>query len=283
MDQAIAILAEEGSAKIIDFIPTLNATNVQLPSGVSWFIAHCGVSMHKAATQHYNTRVAETRLAAAVIAKKLKISGYKLGDQLWVVQQASAIPLAEMGDHIGENVFDLEKDFYTKTEICAILGKFHLGFFDPISIQILMFLLSILGIDMDELEKIFLSRLGEPLDEFKLYQRARHVYEEAYRVQEFRKICESTKDVERLGQLMLESHESCQDLYECSHPSLDELVANALESGAIGARLTGAGWGGCIVAMVYNDAADEFCTAMERHCKFIFRTGPSKGSVIYEL
>ena len=136
---------------------------------------------------------------------------------------------------------------------------------------------------MDELEKKFLSRLGEPLDEFKLYQRARHVYEEAYRVQEFRKICESTKDVERLGQLMLESHESCQELYECSHPSLDELVSNALEAGAIGARLTGAGWGGCIVAMVYNNGAEQFEKHMERHSKFLFRSGPSSGSVIYEL
>lgn len=121
MDQAIAMLAEEGSAKIIDFIPQLNATNVQLPNGVCWFIAHCGVSMHKAVTAHYNTRVAETRLAAAVIARKCKIAGYKLGDQLWVVQQASAIPLAEIGDNLA-SIFDPDKEFYTKSEICSILS-----------------------------------------------------------------------------------------------------------------------------------------------------------------
>lgn len=127
MDQAIAILAEEGSAKIIDFIPTLNATNVQLPSGVCFYVAHCGVSMHKAATDHYNTRVAETRLAAAVIAKRLKISGYKLGDQLWVVQQASAIPLAEMGEQLA-NIFEIDKESYTKSELCSILGMFYFYF-----------------------------------------------------------------------------------------------------------------------------------------------------------
>ena len=124
MDQAIAILAEEGSAKIIDFIPTLNATNVQLPSGVCFYVAHCGVAMHKAATSHYNTRVAETRLAAAMIAKRLKIAGYKLDDQLWVVQQASAIPLAEMGDHLA-NIFDADKESYNKADLCAILGEFE--------------------------------------------------------------------------------------------------------------------------------------------------------------
>ena len=122
MDQAIAILAEEGSAKIIDFIPTLNATNVQLPTGVCFYIAHSGVQMHKAASSHYNTRVAETRLAAAVIAKRLKIAGYKLGDQMWVVQQASAIPLAEMGEQLS-SIFEVDKEFYTKEEICAILGE----------------------------------------------------------------------------------------------------------------------------------------------------------------
>lgn len=122
MDQAIAMLAEEGSAKIIDFIPQLNATNVELPPGVCFYVAHCGVAMHKAATSHYNTRVAETRLAAAVIAKRLKIAGYKLGDQLWVVQQASAISLAEISDHLAD-IFDEGKESYTKEEICSILGK----------------------------------------------------------------------------------------------------------------------------------------------------------------
>ena len=140
-----------------------------------------------------------------------------------------------------------------------------------------------LGIDEDELEKIFLSRLSEPIEEFKLYQRAKHVYEEAFRVQEFRKICEGTKDVERLGQLMIESHESCRDLYECSHPKLDELVSIALDAGAIGSRLTGAGWGGCTVSLVYEDAADEFEATLSKHCKFLCRSGPSGGAVIYQV
>ncbi|OTF77050.1 hypothetical protein BLA29_002914 [Euroglyphus maynei] len=259
MDQAIAMLAEKGSAKIIDFIPQLNATNVDLPDGVCWFVAHCGVSMQKAVTAHYNSRVAETRLAAAVIARKCKIAGYKLGDQLWVVQQASAIPLAEMGEHLA-SILDSEKEFYTKSEICSILG-----------------------IDANELHKIFLSRVSEPIEEFKLYQRAKHVYEEAYRVQEFRRICDTTKDVEHLGQLMIESHESCRDLYECSSPQLDELVALALENGAIGSRLTGAGWGGCTISLVYEENAQEFESALSRNCKFICRTNPSGGALIYQI
>lgn len=48
---------------------------------------------------------------------------------------------------------------------------------------------------------------------------------------------------------MSKSHQSLKTLYECSHPNLDELVRIS-KTMEIGARLTGAGWGGCIVALV---------------------------------
>lgn len=74
-------------------------------------------------------------------------------------------------------------------------------------------------------------------------QRAKHVYEEAARVKQFKFICDNQprNAVQELGMLMNKSHESCRDLYECSHPNLDELVSIALEAGAVGSRLTGAG------------------------------------------
>ena len=48
---------------------------------------------------------------------------------------------------------------------------------------------------------------------------------------------------------MLESHASLRDDFQVSTPELDELVNLAMEQGALGARLTGAGFGGCIVAL----------------------------------
>ena len=57
------------------------------------------------------------------------------------------------------------------------------------------------------------------------------------------------------GAVLLASHESLRDDYECSTPELDWLVENATRSGGIrGARLTGAGWGGCILVVGVRDA-----------------------------
>ena len=54
---------------------------------------------------------------------------------------------------------------------------------------------------------------------------------------------------ESFGRLMLDSHESLRDRLGVSCPALDELVDAAMARGAIGARLTGAGFGGCAVVL----------------------------------
>lgn len=61
------------------------------------------------------------------------------------------------------------------------------------------------------------------MDEFKLQQRASHVYSEAARVVLFKDACQ-VGDLQRLGKLMNESHASCRDMYECSCKELDNTV-----------------------------------------------------------
>jgi N-acetylgalactosamine kinase len=72
MDQAISVLAEDGSAKLIDFNP-LKVTNIKLPSGAQFVITNCCLENNKAASNQYNTRVVECRLASQVIHRKKKL------------------------------------------------------------------------------------------------------------------------------------------------------------------------------------------------------------------
>jgi galactokinase len=79
-------------------------------------------------------------------------------------------------------------------------------------------------------------------------RRFRHVITEAERV----RLAESAlraADLGGLGGLLAESHRSLREDYEVSAAALDELVDLATEAGAAGARLTGAGMGGCIIAL----------------------------------
>jgi galactokinase len=60
-------------------------------------------------------------------------------------------------------------------------------------------------------------------------------------------------DAEAFGRLLVESHASLRDRLHVSSPALDRLVETALETGALGARLTGAGFGGCTVVFTRTD------------------------------
>jgi galactokinase len=97
-----------------------------------------------------------------------------------------------------------------------------------------------------------------------LFRRARHVVTENHRVLEAVQVLESG-DVERFGQLMNASHESLRDDYEVSSKELDVLVELAWKQpGVLGARMTGAGFGGCTVNLVHQEAAEPFAEAVRR-------------------
>jgi galactokinase len=84
--------------------------------------------------------------------------------------------------------------------------------------------------------------------------RARHVVSENARVVDFARALRRG-DLTALGRLMLASHASLRDDFEVSTPELDALVDAFVEAGALGARLTGAGFGGCVVALTTESRA----------------------------
>ena len=84
---------------------------------------------------------------------------------------------------------------------------------------------------------------------------ARHVVSENARVEAAARALRAGDGLE-VGRLMTASHASLRDDYDVSGPELDALVEVALEAGALGARLTGAGFGGCIVARAESDRTE---------------------------
>jgi galactokinase len=95
-----------------------------------------------------------------------------------------------------------------------------------------------------------------------VYRRASHVVAENLRVGDFVRALEAG-DVVRAGRLMDASHASLRDLFEVSSPELDLITDLARgHRGCLGARMTGAGFGGCGVALVYSDAVEGFPEAV---------------------
>jgi len=93
-------------------------------------------------------------------------------------------------------------------------------------------------------------------------RRAQHVVEEIQRTEQAVFLLKQG-NVRAFGRLMNECHESLRDLYEVSCPELDVMVriARSLD-GCYGARLTGAGFGGCTVNLVAHSEAEAFATGL---------------------
>jgi galactokinase len=111
----------------------------------------------------------------------------------------------------------------------------------------------------------------------KVRARCRHVWTENERVLAAMDALHA-HDVPRVGRLLDEAHSSARDDYEVSCQELECLVAAAKEvDGVAGARLTGAGWGGCMVALVHAEAVPAF----EAHLSACYRAQAGKDAAIF--
>ncbi len=97
-------------------------------------------------------------------------------------------------------------------------------------------------------------------------QRATHVVGEIHRVEEGVKLLEEGK-LEQFGQFLFDSHETSRTAFENSCEELDIVVEAAREAGALGARLSGGGWGGSAIALVHERNANAICEKIIETCK----------------
>jgi galactokinase len=135
-----------------------------------------------------------------------------------------------------------------------------------------------------DVDDALLERARVSMDD-EAYRRARHVVAEIKRPLAMVDALKA-RDLARAGRLMNDSHESLRELYEVSSPELDAMVAAARNhAGCFGARLTGAGFGGCAVALVRTDSVADFSAQVEaaygsatgRHAR-IFASRPAAGA-----
>lgn len=140
----------------------------------------------------------------------------------------------------------------------------------------------------DELKNIVKRALAEErlsLDEARAFL---HVTTETRRVEEAVTAMQRA-DLKTFGKLLLASHASLRDELRVSSPALDELVEAAISAGAMGARLTGAGFGGCVVMLCRAKDRERVCGRIrERYYakrsgfdpkKHLFAAQPSPGAL----
>ncbi len=97
-------------------------------------------------------------------------------------------------------------------------------------------------------------------------RRATHVVWEIHRVEEGVKLLKAG-DIEGFGQFLYDSHETSRTAFENSCTELDTVVEAARAAGALGARLSGGGWGGSAVALVHAAEAEAVCAKIIESCK----------------
>ncbi len=121
-----------------------------------------------------------------------------------------------------------------------------------------------------------LGRLSSHLSE-TVFRRARHVVYENDRVLQVA-MALYNRDVETVGALMVEAHRSLRDDYEVSAPELDAIVDAAVEvPGCYGSRLTGAGFGGCAIALIAEGGVPE----LQKHIAAVYEAKFGKVPTIY--
>jgi N-acetylgalactosamine kinase len=281
MDQAISFLGEINQAQYITFEPKLDHQAIGLPIGISFVVAHTLVGAHKneSAAHNYNRRVIECRLATALLAKAL-LNGTVLTEYHtlhWLQADELNESLENMIQYCNRYLI---RDSYDLEHVAAELGL----------------------ASVDEQKKRFFGNIELAHEkDFKLRQRALHVFSEAKRVLDAVKLCSETnldsdQTAIEFGKLMNQSHFSCRDLFECSCKELNELTEYSRSvNGCLGSRLTGAGWGGCCVSLVKDSSVQEFIefiwnkyykdnpnTKDLNRNEYLFASHPASGAAIYE-
>jgi galactokinase len=240
MDQAASMLGLRDHAMLIHFDP-LRVTPVKMPSGAAIIVADSLEIADKSGRvrKEYNRRVFECAIAARILAKRIGLENVRvLGD---VVKQLKRWTARDLSEALAKSA----PERISISQASTILNV------REESLRAEVFGSSAQRINIDE---------TRPLE---ILRRARHVLTETERVNLAADALAAGR-LEEMGALMDASHQSLRDDFDASTSRLDAMVTCARESGALGARLTGAGFGGFIIALVREANADGVLKHLER-------------------
>jgi len=239
MDHAAILLGQEHHALKIDFDP-LHYEPISIADECAVIVCNSGVIANKSgdAQAAYNRGPALCGLIRAMVERHAQ---EEFGDEIEfaTLGEIWSGPLCLTHSEAAD-LFEgaITKDRYSISDVATILGM-------PDS----------------EVRERWLHDQGEPDDGFPIRAWSRHQYQERRRVELTRDALLSN-DLKTAGQLLVDSHISCAEGLVISTPELDALVDAATASGAYGARLTGAGFGGCTVNLVPKSQVEAFRQAV---------------------
>ncbi|KAI5967102.1 GAL1 [Candida theae] len=247
MDQCASVYGEQGKALFIQFKPQLKGTPFEFPVKNLTFVITNSLQVsnkYETAPVHYNLRVVEMAIAGDLLAKKLGLQGMPRDSNLDTFSLRGVMD-GYCGNWDGE---DLSQGIANISKMIDVVEK-TLTEKDGYNVE-----QCCQGLDLtaEEFHAKYLTKIPVKFEVLKLYQRALHVYRESLRVLKTLQLLSSPVDddakfFQTFGSLMNDSQQDLDLLNESSNAKLNELCSIALNNGAFGSRVTGAGWGGSIV------------------------------------
>jgi len=237
MDQAASLCGRAGHAMKISFFP-LWIAHVPVPEGYVFLTAHCLADARKSgeAMHSYNRRVLECRLITFLVREHLAEMGCAQEDFHRLGDLARVIP--------GRAPQDWRHD---------LKGIFEETPMDKHGMETMMKQ----AVERDSVFRRDFTGWDGDVSRLRIAARARYLFGEWERVERSAILLREGRMAE-LGVLLLSAMRALRDDYEVSHPNADRLVDLAQASGIAGARIMGAGFGGCTLHAVREEGIEKY-------------------------
>jgi galactokinase len=320
MDQAASIFGVRGSALYISFDPVLKAVPTSLPRGSkphTLVIANTLVVSDKKVMGpvQYNLRVCELLIACRTLCEKLGLPKDNSTKLLKPLTDAYFKKFPLQVDELSDEVKEVYDTLGAEAAHLAQMRKVALDVL-PSHAVTRQEAEKLSGYEACAFDQEFLKQFPVRAETFALAKRVQHVFDESLHVLEFRSVCDKSsahhnssnssssdatlqpcKAYAQLGSVFRRSQKSLFDVYENACPELRQMCELLESNGALGARPTGAGWGGSVVSLVEQSKVESMMKALrtqyydakyddmtdDKFANSVLVSQPAQGACIYTI